>query len=260
MSGPTEKIENAWPDSAVAARPLFRSASHEEALARAHFLVEHRKLLGLVAGQSGTGRSSLFVALADELRRKATRVACLHLYGVSADEMLWQLAAELKLNPKVDIGIGQLWRQITDALAAARFEQRHVVVLFDDVDRAQADVVPAIMRIAKCDPAAIGQQTLVLGCHVDRVATLGASLLELATLRIELRSWSVDEVGEYLTHVPVESAAGVAAQLHELSDGNPRRVSQLLDLGLVAAQAQGHGVLDCALINAVEGQLAVSHT
>jgi type II secretory pathway predicted ATPase ExeA len=264
MQATAERLENTWPNQAHAGQgPFFRSASYEEALARAHFLVEHRKLLGLFVGESGTGRSSLFVDFAHQLRRIGLQVACLHLYGVSADEMLWQLAASLGINPPADATTGKLWRSITDALAAARFQQQHVVMLLDDVDRAQPKVLTAIMRIAKCDPAAVGNQTLVLGCHSDRITAIGPALLDLATLRIELGSWSADETEQYLRAslqaTEIECASDVGARLYELSAGVPRRAQQLLDLALVATQAQDSHLLENSLLDAVAGQLAVRY-
>ena len=263
MQAPTAQAENTWPASATdgADAPL-QSASHVEGLARAHFLVDQRKQLGLVVGDSGSGKSTLLSALAQELQRTGRRVALVNLYALSADEMLWQLASQLGLSPQGDATVGQLWREITDSLAAARFEQQHVVLLFDDVDRAQPDVLTSLVRLTKYDPTAAGRQTLVLACRTDRVATLGNSLLELATLRIELASWTHRECEEYLVRraaaAELTTTPDAAAQLHELSAGVPRRVGQLLDLAIVAAQASC-GTLDVALFNAVDGQLAVSH-
>ena len=267
MQASTDKHENIGPGPALLSeRSLFRSAAHEEALARAHFLVDQRKLLGIFVGPSGTGRSSLLVELADELRREGLRVARLNLFGCTADELLLQLAAALGVNPIADASIGQLWHAISDALAAARFEQQHVVMLLDDVDRAQSDALSAIMRIAKCDPAAVGQQTLVLGCHAEREASLGHALLELATLRIELGAWSVAETTEFLSRqlqaadiTTNDSTSAAAARLQELTAGVPRHVDQLVDLAIVAAQAQNAETIDASLIEAIAGQLAVAY-
>jgi type II secretory pathway predicted ATPase ExeA len=264
MQATAEKLSNTWPrESLASGELLFRGASFIESLARAHFLVERRKLLGLLVGEAGSGRSTLLVTLADELRRGGIRVARLHLYGVSADEMLWALAAELGLNPRPDATTGRLWREITDSLAAARFEQQHVAMLLDDVDRAQPDAIAALLRIAKCDPAAEGQQTLILGCRSDRVAALGSALLELAALRIELCPWSASETEEYLARTlrnaskpKIHATHEAAARLYELSAGMPRRVHQLLDLAVVAAQAQAARCIDRSLLDAVDSQLA----
>jgi type II secretory pathway predicted ATPase ExeA len=261
MQATTTKIENAWPSGGS---PSFHSASHEEGLARAHFLVDQCKQLGLLVGDSGSGKTTLLAALAEELRRSGRRVASVNLYALSSDEVLWKLAAALGLNPAGDATVGQLWREITDLLAAARFQQQHVVLLFDDVDRAQPDVLTSLVRLNKCDPAAVGQQTMVLACRTDRVTTLGDGLLELATLRIELAVWSAEETAQYLeSRAEAEQLAAApeaAEQLHELSAGVPRRVSQLLDLAIVAAKASAIGTIDVSLLRAVDGQLAVSHS
>ena len=80
---------------------FYQSPTHEEALARLHFLVDQQRRLGLLVGPSGSGKSLLLEVFAEQLRRHARPVAKLSLLGVEPAEMLWLLAAEwgLSLDP-----------------------------------------------------------------------------------------------------------------------------------------------------------------
>ena len=85
--------------SGLAPRLFYQSPSHEEALARLEFLVEQRQRLGLLLGQSGTGKSLILDRLATNLRHHGAEVANLSLLSVDLHEFLWLLAADLGLNP-----------------------------------------------------------------------------------------------------------------------------------------------------------------
>jgi len=65
-------------------RMFFQSPTHDEALARLHFLVEERRRLGLLLGPPGTGKTLLFEVFAGELRKKGLAVACVSLVGIES--------------------------------------------------------------------------------------------------------------------------------------------------------------------------------
>ncbi|HKD38008.1 MAG TPA: hypothetical protein VKB78_14445, partial [Pirellulales bacterium] len=54
---------------------FYESPTHEEALARLRFLVEERQRLGMLMGESGTGKSMLLEVVARQLRRGGSQVA-----------------------------------------------------------------------------------------------------------------------------------------------------------------------------------------
>ena len=83
---------------AVDPQVFYQSPTHEEALARLHFLVEQHRRLGLLLGPEGSGKSLLLEILAAELRRHGPVVARVNLTGISGDEMLWSLAAQFGRN------------------------------------------------------------------------------------------------------------------------------------------------------------------
>ena len=107
---------------------FYQSPTHEEALARLHFLVEQRRRLGLLLGPEGSGKSLLLELLANDLRRHGPVVACVNLTGISGDEMLWSLLAQFGRNIDRCDQTPVLWRALSDRLAAFRYQQVDAVV------------------------------------------------------------------------------------------------------------------------------------
>jgi len=236
-------------------RHFFQSPTHEEALARLHFLIEQRRRLGLLVGPSGSGKSLLLKYIAEQLRRKGLPVARLSLYGVEPAEMLCQLAAGWGLTLDPSDSMMALWRAIGDRLAEYRYQQLSAVVLLDDADQAGGDVLRPIVRLAHYDTGIDAGLTIVLAGRGDGMAKLDESLLELAALRIDLEPWTQAETEAYLGTMLAQAGRPsrvfdkpAMARLHELSCGVPRRAAQLADFALLAGAGQNLAEIDASVV------------
>lgn len=243
---------------------FYQSPTHDEALARLHFLVEQRRRLGLLLGDSGSGKSLVYEVFAGELRRSGTTVATMSLLGIRPAEMLWRLAAEFGQVADADAPIGLLWQSLTDGLARHRYERRAAVVLLDDADRAVADVLAQVARLARFDRSPDARLTIVLASRPERVGHLGVDLLEMADLRIDLEPWQRGDTENYL-RAALTKAGGTesifddeaVARLQELSHGVPRRVGQLADLALLAGAGRQLRQIDAPLVESVYEELGL---
>ena len=141
---------------------FYQSPTHEEALARLHFLVEQHRRLGLLLGPEGSGKSLLLEILSAQLRRRGPVVASVNLTGTSGDEMLWSLAGQFGRNLDRCETTPMLWRALSDRLAAFRYQQVDAVILIDDADQAANSVVPHLLRLAKLEPTPQPRLTLIL--------------------------------------------------------------------------------------------------
>ena len=144
------------------AQSFYQSPTHEEALARLHFLVEQHRRLGLLLGPEGSGKSLLLEILSAQLRRRGPVVASVNLTGTSGDEMLWSLAGQFGRNLDRCETTPMLWRALSDRLAAFRYQQVDAVILIDDADQAANSVVPHLLRLAKLEPTPQPRLTLIL--------------------------------------------------------------------------------------------------
>ncbi len=243
---------------------FYRSPTHDEALARLHFLVDEQRRLGLLLGPPGSGKSLILDVLAQEAGRGGQPVARVNLLALSEIDFLRQLADALALYPCRQETMHGLWRGIVDCLAEQRCQQLHTLVLLDDADEAPAEVLEQVVRLAQHDVTSRSRLTIVLAASVHRASRLGRRLLALADLRVDLDVWSPEDTAQFLADAlhrcGRESAlfdAHAMLRIHELSHGTPRQVCQLADLCLLAGAAQGLELIDEATVEGVSRELAV---
>jgi type II secretory pathway predicted ATPase ExeA len=243
---------------------FFRSPTHDEALARLHFLVDEQRRLGLLLGAAGSGKSLVLEVLAHDVAREGKEVARLNLLAVGEHEVLWQLAEGLGVFPCRSETLHGLWRGISDRLAERRCQQLHSVVLLDDADEAPMEVLEHVVRLAQHDATCRTGLTIVLAAATHRAARLGRRLLSLADLRVDLEAWTPEDTAQFLADAlqrcgreePVFDGHAIL-RLHELAGGAPRPVCQLADLCLLAGAAQGLAVIDEDTVETVSRELGV---
>jgi type II secretory pathway predicted ATPase ExeA len=219
----------------------YASPVHEEALARLDYLVNQHHRLGLLIGPEGSGKSLVLEVFAAQLRRDGSPLAKVNAIGLTAEEFLSDVAVGLGLNPGCGLSLARLWRLVGDRIAGLRYQRMDTVLLVDDADCAGRDVLMQLVRLARSELLPDSRLTLVLSGRPTRIGELGRGLLELADLRIDLEAWEPSDTAEFIATSlrkagrsdPVFAPRAIA-RLHELSQGIPRRVSQLADLALVA--------------------------
>lgn len=243
---------------------FYQSPTHEEALARLHFLVEQGRRLGLLMGPAGSGKSLLLEVFAQQRRGAGLPVAKVNLLGLEPAEMLALLGAGFELNLDPCRPVAGLWRSLTDRLIEFRYQQLETIILFDDADRAAAPVLDLVTRLAGHDPSPALQLTMVLVGQRSRMGRLGDQLLDLAELRIDLDPWEPSDTEGFLNSSlaqaggqPSVFADPAVARLHELSRGIPRRVSRLADLALLAAAGNQLEQIDAEVVESVYHELSV---
>ena len=241
---------------------FFPSPTHEEALARLHFLVENRRRLGLVLGAAGCGKSLVLEVFAGQLRRSGRAVAKLNLLNLDAAELLWQIAVDFGLNPPPSALPTSLWRHLDDRLLEHRFRQLDTIVLLDNAEHACRGVLPHIARLAGHDPSPDARLTVVLTVEKSNVGDLGNRLLEMADLRIDLEPWTQEDVEGFLTSSLAQAGRKekifteeAVVKLHELSAGVPRRVVRFADLALLAGAGAELTEIDAEVVHSVQQEL-----
>lgn len=243
-------------------RHFYQSPTHDEALARLQFLVEQRRRLGLLLGVPGTGKSLLLEVFASEVRRHGGRAALVNALGLDGSELLRETAQHLGLNLDADVPLSVVWQSISDRLREFRYEQANTVLLFDNADQAVRDAQLQILRLAQIDWSPDARLTLVLSLRPDRLAHLHPGLRELAELRVDLEPWEPVDTENYVK-LSLQQAGCPSAvfaepalvRLHELAEGNPRRVGHLADLALLAAAGRQLDQIDAQVVESVYHEL-----
>jgi type II secretory pathway predicted ATPase ExeA len=245
-------------------RFFYQSPTHEEALARLHFLVDYGRRLGLLIGEPGSGKSFLLEMFAGELGERGLPVAKVNLMGVDRSEMLWLIAGELGLNPNCELTFPSLWRLVTDRLKEYRYQKMDTVLLLDDADRASEEVLVQVVRLAQFDRSPEAQLTMVASGCPGRIGGLGESLLEQAELRIDVSPWEPSDTEGYLQASLARAgrqsalfADPAVERLHELGEGIPRRINHLADLSLLAGAGRELEEIDVDTVESVFRELGV---
>jgi general secretion pathway protein A len=240
------------------------SPPHEEALARLHFLVENRRRLGLLLGESGSGKTLLLARFANEMRRQGIDAVFVPGYGLPGGDLLYAIAGGLSLAALPEEPARVLWARLTDHLAERRYQQSPAVVILDDAEEAEAEAHRTIGRLLQVDGAGESQLTLVLSARERRAARLGERLLDMTELRIDLEPWTPEETSAFIEQALAKAGqqhslfdAQAVERIHDLAGGRPRRVGQIADLALIAGAGLQRSSIDAATVETVHRELAV---
>src|SRR5690606_6299338 len=165
---------------------FYEGLGQREALARARYLVANGRRMGLLVGVSGVGKTRLLHAFAGELREQSTPLAYLNLCGISARELVYELVLRLRARPQTSDDLPRLLRRLEDSVRESWFHGTRTVLLLDDADQALADTLTQVARLAQSEMASQGKLHLLLAAGTTQVHRLGARLLDLVDLRVDL--------------------------------------------------------------------------
>lgn len=241
--------------------PIFPSEAREEALARIQYLIDEGHRLGLLAAESGLGKTSLFEQLARERSIQGFPVALVNPLGMDEQELLLKLCTALGNPSDPPASIAQLWQSFSELLWANQQMGWTTLLLVDDAHEADSDVLTALTRIVQSEPSVTARVTTILSVVPDRVALLGRRLRELADLQIELTRWDPGETAAYLRWATQQSGvaepifqADAVDEIHRIADGVPRQICTLAELALVAGAGNAQQQVDRLTIAAIEGE------
>lgn len=244
---------------------FYRSPTHDEALARLHYLVTERQRLGIMLGPAGSGKSATLEKFASELAGSRCETVSMSPAGLSARDVMFQLAQDLGTRPDAEEPEFSWWRRIEDRLTSHRYQQLATVVLCDDADRASAEVTSLLLRLMRLGRVRGAQVTLVLSAQRERLARLDPYLMDLCDLRIELVPWEETDLGGFLQWTQLHQAHSVpgftpaaVTRLRQLSRGVPRQVHKLVSLATVAARGQQIPHIDVRTLETVFTELHVA--
>ncbi|MEX2093504.1 MAG: AAA family ATPase [Pirellulales bacterium] len=242
---------------------FYPSAGHDEALARIEYLVDARRRLGVLLGESGVGKSLVLQVAAQRLARKGSAVAVVDAVGAGTRDLLWQLAAGLGAAPRDTSDMVHLWRLVADRVAENRLQQTSTVLLVDDAGQAGPDVITQFVRLARLDATPAARWTILLVAEPLQAARWSETLGELVDLRIDLEPWSeADTIGYVQTSLveagrfdPVFDDEGLAA-IYDLTGGVPRRVIRLADFALLAGASAAADTIDATTVHEAFGEMS----
>jgi type II secretory pathway predicted ATPase ExeA len=246
-----------------AVQQLYPTSSLTEALARIDYLVEGRRRVGLLMGDSGVGKSLTLKAATRQLERQGHSVVLVDATAVSARELIWQVACGLGAAPTDDVDLTKLWRLVSDRVVENRMQQKHTVLLIDEAGHAGPDVLAQCVRLARLDASSAARWTMVLAAQLRQATRWNATLRDLVDLRIELLPWTAEDTIGYVQMSLLEAGRmepvfddDALVALNNLAQGVARDVARLADFALLAGAAARRPTVDAITVETAHEEIS----
>jgi type II secretory pathway predicted ATPase ExeA len=231
-------------DKDIATEQMYVSAAMAELGVRLGHLVEMSGI-GLVTGDSGSGKSSACRALAARLHTGLYKVFYVPLSTGNPMDLYKSIAWEMGLP--TERCRAALYRQIRNEVSRLGQEARtRPVLILDEAHGLRSDVLEEMRLLTNYAMDSQNRLCLLLCGQTELRRRLSLAVHEALAQRIVLRCHlpplTRQEAGEYLTHLlrragtelPLFEPAAVEA-LFQASKGLPRKLNLLAHHGLIAA-------------------------
>ncbi len=195
---------------------FFVGTSIQEAIARAGFLIESNRRLGVLSGPESVGKTSVLRYLQTKLEhivpQMAVKAQYLSLEGLSDVEFLQWLArsmgASLSMSHSGFTGFRDAWRLLSDASVGLTVGRTTTLFLLDDACSASKATLAVLKRALDLT----GPTLFLLGWSQAKLRDIPDFVKERSELRIELPAWDLGQTADYFDH-QIESANGVLVSL-----------------------------------------------
>ena len=249
----------------------FPARSHQGALLKMRFALEHRKGIALLVGDHGVGKTYLTHVLEQEVDGPLRPFLRLLFPQLSPADMLGYLATRLGASPGPGVQRGsqdQTLRSLESRLEGMAAEGQRRVVVLDDAHLLQPQHFETLQLFMSLQQHAGNVISLVLVgrpellSRVERVPGLD----QRVAVRMGVDPLTPEETGQYIEH-RLRIAGGAQSMFREdayqsfweLSQGVPRRMNQMCDLSLLVGYADGISSLTSVEVEAAAQEvMAVS--
>ena len=243
--GFTESPFNLSPDPAF----FFRSEQHEEALANLVYGVQARKGFIVLAGEVGTGKTTMLECLRDYLESQYIEFAFLFNSRVNTEQFFEMIAYDLNL-PCARTSKTEVLFALNQLLVEQAQLGRTVVLIVDEAHNLEWDVLEEIRLLGNLENRNGKLLQIILAGQPELDRKLDApnlrQLKQRIVLRTNLRAFTLRDAVEYIqsrlekagmanqTVFPEE----LMAEIHLRAQGTPRLINAICDNLLLTAFAE----------------------
>lgn len=244
---------------------FFAGRSHQGALLKLQYLTEGGKGIGVLAGDSGSGKSYLTHVLVAGLDSSRFDVIRLSFPFLDVSEMLAWWGRHLGVHDTArqrDVILDGILARLRELAA----QGRHPVLILDEAHLLSEEQLQIVQVLAGLTQESGGRLSLILVGRNDLLVRVNhlRSLADRICVRAGLHPLTADETRQYVLHRL--QAAGAAACMFDdealqaffdYSQGLPRKINQLCDLALLVGYADGLRRLCPVDVRAAAEELAV---
>lgn len=251
---------------------FFRGESHQAAMLKLRYAVEHHLGAALLTGGVGYGKSYLVQTLASELTETFSPIILLVFPQLSPPELLAWLAVELGVSTEIaDEGrLDQTLRHLELQLQKLTSAGRSPTIIIDEAHTIES---PAVLQTLQLllnyqQQPSINFSVIFVGDRplVGQVSRW-AALDERIPIRAALQPLSRQETAAYVKHRLAIAGRkqtvfdeGALTSLFQLSGGVPRRINRLCDLALLVGYADQLPIITDQEMEAVGEEITVGLT
>lgn len=246
----------------------FPARSHQGALLKLRFALEHRKGVALLVGEHGVGKTYLTQLLEQEADGPDRPFLRLLFPQLSPTDMLNYLAHRLGAIPTpggLPATTDQVLRNLEDRLEwMAHSETRRVIVL-DDAHLLQAAHFETLQLLMSVQQQAGNVLSLILVGRPELLSRVerAPGLDQRVAVRMSIDSLQPDETANYLEHRLLMAGRSEAIYrddayrtIWEVTQGVPRVLNQIGDLSLLIGYADSLTELSSIEIEAAAEEMA----
>jgi general secretion pathway protein A len=229
----------------------YPTARYEESLAALYYVVKRRKGIGVVTGESGTGKTLVIRSLLELLNRNQVAYAYVFNGRLSAHEFLQYIARDFGL-PVSGKSKGELIFDLGNYLVTRHQKNLTTVLVVDEAHQLPIELLEELNLLTNLETAQekLLQILLVGQPKLDRSLD-SSDLLQLKqriAIRAQLRPFEERETTEYIRHrIRVAGGDPIASTLfsdtitrviHMHSRGIPRLINTICENALITCYAR----------------------
>lgn len=230
-------------------RFAYLSNQHREGLSRLLYLVDGRKLGGVLVGPYGVGKSMILEMVAEKVRAKgASQFLHIDATPVGAVGVAQQLLAFLSYNERVS-NLADAMMALQMLLSSDQQRLRHLVLAIDEAQLLREPqafeflhLLTNLRSIRKDGSHGDAAVTLILAGHTDLLKRISTepSFCQRMQLAWELEPLSESQTIEYVHHRMRAAGGDIWAfeedalrELQHASRGLPRQINNICDIALL---------------------------
>jgi type II secretory pathway predicted ATPase ExeA len=251
---------------------FFRGETHQAAMLKLRYAIEHRLGAALLTGGVGYGKSFLIQTLASELSAAFSPVILLVFPQLSPPELLAWLAVELGVPAEIaDEGrLDQTLRHLELQFQKLTKEGRSPTIIIDEAHTIESAAVLQTFQLLlnyQQQPSINFTMVFVGDRPLVGQVSRWAALDERIPIRAMLQPLSRQETAAYVKHrlavagrkQPAFDEAALTS-LFQLTGGVPRRINRLCDLALLVGYADQLAIITEKEMEAVGEEINVGLT
>jgi general secretion pathway protein A len=241
---------------------LYRSAQHEEALANLIYGVQGRKGFVVLAGEVGTGKTTMLECLLDYLDSQRIEYAYIFNSRIDSDQFLEMIAYDFNLNCKRTSKTEVLFALNAFLIEHSR-QGRTAVLIVDEAHNLEWEVLEEIRLLGNMENRQGKLLQIILAGQPELDRKLDApnmrQLKQRVLLRCNLEPFSLRDAVSYiesrLQHVGMPNQTvfpeELMAEIHLRTQGIPRVMNGVCDNLLLTAFAMERKTCDLEMLDEV---------